>query len=328
MNNLDAASWVRILVGLATFGLIAAVWIMLVWSWWLKRRRLATAIEGRLNLDSGRSSEFRVLRLWHDGREATTLVPTAAARSLWQWMADQRTAAGFTLPLQTILLGLLGACALVAALTVAASGNVLASLVSVSAVLLVFWTWLKHKAARRQAIFDAQLVDALDLAARSLRAGHPLGGAIQLIAQEIPDPVGTAFADVIKQEDLGVSHEESMRRISARTHQEDLRLVATAITIQIHSGGNLAEMMDRLAWVLRDRLRLNRRVRVLTAQTRFSKNVLLALPFVIIVAFNLISPAYLRPLFTEPTGHVMLAIAGAGIVLGGWVMGRMAKLNY
>jgi tight adherence protein B len=177
-------------------------------------------------------------------------------------------------------------------------------------------------------MFEIQFVDALDLAARSLRAGHPLVGSFQLIAEEIAAPVSTVFAQICQQQALGSSIEEALTLISERSSSKDLQLFATSVIIQVRSGGNLADMMERLAAVIRERRRLSRRLRVLTAQTQFSKRALLALPFVIFLGLNLLDPTYMVPLYTTSAGQFLLLIGGTGLVLGGWMMNRIGVLRY
>src|SRR5688500_14227040 len=172
-------------------------------------------------------------------------------------------------------------------------------------VLQVFWIVVTQRIASRASLFERQLVDSLELAARSLRAGHPLTGAFRLISEEIGAPVGRIFAEVCQHQGMGASLDRAMRAAAPATPSDDFKLFATSIVIQLQSGGNLAEMMERLAYVMRERMRLARRVRVLTAQTQFSKRILLALPFIIFVILNMLNPKYMQPLYSTSTGHMI-----------------------
>lgn len=149
-----------------------------------------------------------------------------------------------------------------------------------------------------------------------------------MIAQEIPAPVGTVFSEICQQEDLGVSLDNALRKVCAATPSPDLKLFATSIVIQVRSGGNLADMMERLAAVIRDRLRLARRVRVLIAQTKLSKHILLVLPFFIFVVLNMVNPQFMKPLYSTSTGHKLLAFSAVAMFIGAWVMNRLAVLRY
>jgi tight adherence protein B len=178
------------------------------------------------------------------------------------------------------------------------------------------------------AAFDRQLLDALDLVVRSLRANHPLLGALQLVSEEIPSPVGTLFGEICQQHGLGMSLESSLCRAAASTDHPEFKLFATSISIQMRSGGHLADMVTRLAQVIRDRMRLGRRVRVLTAQVQLSKRILLVMPFILFLVLNVISPDYVRVLYTTPTGRAMLVGGGIALMMGALLMNRMARLQY
>jgi len=182
--------------------------------------------------------------------------------------------------------------------------------------------------SKRTELFDQQFIDALDLACRSLRAGHPLVGALQLVAEEIGDPVGSIFDSICQQQTMGLSLEMAIHAAGKASSNEDMKLFAASLAMQMRSGGNLAHMMERLATVIRDRMRLNRRVRILTAQTQFGKRILIALPFVLMVVLSILNPKYIDPLFSTSTGQIMLSCGGISVLLGMWVMNRMAVLKY
>jgi tight adherence protein B len=242
-------------------------------------------------------------------------------------MQKVRVDAGMEQPLTHILLTLL-----VVLVAFAMTGYMLtsATLVAISAplaVLIVFWIFVTNRIARRTATFERQLIDALDLATRSLRVGHPLVGSFQLIADEIPAPVGLVFAEVCQQQQLGMAMEEALRGAAARSGSDDLKLFVTSVVIQLRSGGNLADMMQRLANVIRERNRLARRVKVLTAQTQFSKRILLALPFLVFVLLNVINPKYMLPLYGTTTGQIIAGAALTGLFLGWITMNWISKLN-
>lgn len=107
-----------------------------------------------------------------------------------------------------------------------------------------------------------------------------------------------------------------------------MKLFATSVATQMHSGGNLADMMDRLATVIRDRIRLTQRIRVLVAQTEFSKRCLIALPFFVFIMINAINPQYMEPLYTTSMGQVLMGVTIANLLVGTWVMNILSKLKY
>ena len=127
---------------------------------------------------------------------------------------------------------------------------------------------------------------------------------------------------------MGLKLEEAMERVASTTPSRDVQLFATAVTIQLRSGGNLADVMERLADVIRDRVRIGRRIKVLTAQTQFSKNVLIALPIILFFVLNLVNKDYMAPLITSTPGQLMMGAAIVNLLIGVWVMNKISVLKY
>ena len=321
------AELVSLLVQLAVFGLVLGLWVIVVILWYLIHSRRVTQLQRRLGLSSQQDNE-RVVRLWRDGQVAHTRVPGQMRRTVWERMEHLRDQAGWEVSLPMILIGLGGGCVFAAAVVQIVTGHFIIALGGVLLIGVVFWTFLNHCINRRRNLFERQLLDALDLAARSLRAGHPMAGAIQLVAEEIPAPVGKLFAEIQDSQTLGTPVEEALRAAAERADNGDMKVFAAAVVIQTQSGGNLADMMERVAWVIRERMRLSRRARVLTTEAQFSKRVLLALPLGLFVVFNILNPDYMEPMFTTTIGNVLLAIGTVGLLVGAWVMNRMAVLQY
>ncbi len=318
----------NVVAAAAAFTLVLAVWAGGVLVWSLRNTLVERKIERRLGLNQPKGPT-RQLRLWHEGKEAVTTVPGLEPRPPLMLRLERLCRdAGWDVPAQTMLLGLIGGTLAILVFSVALQAPLLLGIAAAIAALLAFWAYLQHRIVKRQGLFDKQFVDALSLAARSLRAGHPLLASFRVISEEIPSPVGLIFSKICQQQALGVSLDQSLRSAAAETNSDDLKLFATSVIIQLRSGGNLADMMDRLAAVTRDRIRLSRHVRVLTAQTQFSKRVLLLMPFVVFVAIYSLNPNYIEPLYTTGTGRWLMGIAAAGLVVGAWLMNSMAKLKY
>ena len=163
---------------------------------------------------------------------------------------------------------------------------------------------------------------------RLVRAGHPLVGAFQLIATEVPPPVGGLFAEICQAQEMGLTIERAILEVGRTFNNADVRIFGTSVAIQLRSGGNLADMMDRLAYVIRDRMRLSRRVRVLTAQTQFSKRILAVLPVVVFVVLSSVNPKYMSTMYSTQTGRYLLTIAAVGVLLGIWIMNRISVIRY
>ncbi len=322
INLHDPAS---IILSIAAFGLVLSLWCAVILIWTARQSIRRERVQQRLGIGgNGDAVEGRVLRLWRGESDVTTVVAGKDV-TVSERFARLLAAGGWTTPPQTVLLGLLGVLALAFAITLVMSASLPLSLGVVVAILQLLWIYVNGRIIRRVAHFERQLVDALSLAARSLRVGHPLVGSFQLISEEIGAPIGPIFAQIVQQQGLGTSLDEAIRRASEQAQNADLKLFATSVVIQLRSGGNLADMMERLADILRERMRLTRRVRVLTAQTQMSKNILLAMPLVTVVGLNLLNPAYMRPLWTTTSGHYLVAASLTGLLLGAWMMSVLAS---
>ena len=125
-----------------------------------------------------------------------------------------------------------------------------------------------------------------------------------------------------------MSVQDSLRQAADRSRSPDMRIFAAAVIIQLRSGGNLADMMERVAWVIRERSRLQRRARVLTAEAQMSKWVLIGMPAGVFMMISILNHKYMDPFFTDRRGQIMLVAAVLSMSVGGYVMGRMAKLRY
>jgi len=169
--------------------------------------------------------------------------------------------------------------------------------------------WARSKAGKRMRAFDAQLSSGLELVTRSMRSGHSLIAGFQMVGEELADPIGTEFSIVAEEVRLGLELREALGNLMRRVENENLPYLTTAVLIQRQTGGNLAELLDRLSTLLRERIQFTGRVRALTAQGRGAATFLaLWLPFIILVVW-LVAPDYLRPLLENRWGHYTLAAA-------------------
>jgi tight adherence protein B len=325
---MDHDGILNLIKGAAAFGLVLSVWLIGTVLWVARRSRRANEMEKRLRLaDPSRAQNGRVLRLWQDGEVATMTVPDLRpSLGLYAQMDKMRQDAGWHLSMSATMLRLGGAMAVAATVGYLATGTPLMIGAGPIAVGVVFWIYLQNRITKRTALFESQFIDALELAARSLRVGHPLVGSFRLISEEVPEPVGELFGRVCQQQSLGVAMDVALREVAAQSPSDDLRLFATSVVIQLRSGGNLADLMGRLSGVIRERNRLARRVKVLTAQTQMSKRVLLALPVLAFVGLNMMNPDYMRPLYTTRPGDIVSASAILGMFFGWVLMNWMGKV--
>jgi tight adherence protein B len=180
---------------------------------------------------------------------------------------------------------------------------------------------------RRLAKFAEQFPDAIELLARAVRAGHAFTTGLDLIAKELSEPVATEFRTVYDQQNLGLSVRDALANLSVRVPLPDVRIFVTALQVQRESGGNLAEILDNLSTVIRERFKLLRQVQVITAEGRLSLYTLTALPFLAGILFFLVNRDYMLPLFTDPLGQRMIAGALVLQVLGYVVISKIVRIK-
>ena len=172
------------------------------------------------------------------------------------------------------------------------------------------------KRRRRLKRFMNHFPEALEMFARSLRAGHSFTGAIQLVAQEMPDPIGPEFSKVFEEQNLGIPLRQALIGMTDRVDILDVKFFVTAILIQRETGGNLAEIIDKIAYVIRERFRIQGQLKIFTAQARISGTILALLPISLAVLLSTINPEYMKPLWFEKTGKIMIVVAVIMQILG------------
>jgi len=168
------------------------------------------------------------------------------------------------------------------------------------------YIWLRYKRTQRMKKFEEQFPEALDLLSRAIRAGHAFQTAMGMVADELPSPVGVEFKKAFEQQNFGLPLREVLDQMAERVPHLDVKFFVTAVTIQRETGGNLAEILDNLAHVVRERFKILRQVRVHTAHGRFTSYVLLALPVALAVALMFINPEHMNLLFQERMGQMMI----------------------
>lgn len=186
---------------------------------------------------------------------------------------------------------------------------------------------LRHRRTRRLKRFEEQFPEALDLLSRAIRAGHAFTTAMGMVASEAPDPTGPEFRKTFDEQNFGLPLKDALHNLTARVPLLDVKFFVTAVLIQHETGGNLSEILENLATVVRERFKVLRQVRVHTAHGRFTGYVLIALPAALAVALMLINPEHMSLLFTERMGHVMLTIAVVLQVIGFIWIKRVVKIE-
>jgi tight adherence protein B len=171
------------------------------------------------------------------------------------------------------------------------------------------YLWMRRRRTRRLYAFESELPEAIDLLGRAIRAGHPLSSGMKMVADESGEPIAGEFRRTFEESRFGVPFDDAIQEMSDRVDIVDVRILVTAILIQREVGGNLAEVLDNLASVIRARFTIRRQLRVYTAQGRMSGYVLAALPIVVGTIIYLLNPSYGSLMFTHPLGRVLLGVA-------------------
>jgi len=184
-----------------------------------------------------------------------------------------------------------------------------------------------YKKAQRVKDFNEQFPDALDLMVNALRAGFALGGAIQMVAEESPDPVGTEFRILFEEQKLGLDIKNAMVNLAERLDSTDVGFFATAVIVQRDTGGNLAEVLEKIAYVIRDRFRILGEVRTFTAQGRLSGFILGVLPIVMAIILSFLSPGYIQILRNDEFGKALLGVALVLQVLGFFSIRKIVSIK-
>jgi tight adherence protein B len=189
---------------------------------------------------------------------------------------------------------------------------------------LVLSRMIKH----RQAKFLVEFANAIDIIVRGIKSGLPLSDCLQIIAAESPEPVKSAFIDLVEQQKVGVPLSRAFERMYERMPLQEVNFFAIVIAIQSQTGGNLAEALSNLAGVLRDRYRLQAKVKALSAEAKTSAVIIGALPPCVMLLVYLTSPNYISILWNEKLGNMMLIASGVWMIIGVLVMRKMVNFDY
>lgn len=187
--------------------------------------------------------------------------------------------------------------------------------------------YLRHKRERRLRSYEEALPEAIDLLGRALRAGHPLSSGLKMVADEMPDPIGGEFRRVFEEQRFGLSLEESMLGMADRIPLVDVRIFVTAVLIQREVGGNLAEILDKLSYVIRQRFSILRQLRTYTAQGRMSGYVLGGLPIFLGLAMFALNSEDMITFIQHPLGRIFMGIGITLQVLGYLWINKIIKIE-
>jgi tight adherence protein B len=297
------------------------------------------------DLFGGRGAINRRLRLLAQGKDGSEVLATLrrsrngeaeglTARLLaWGPVATldkMLSKAGLTIPTVRFLaygLALASVLLIVAAMVIRlAWWKALLAAAGLGILLPLLWLLLRGRKRLRR--LSEQLPDAIDMIVRSLRAGHPVATAISLVAREMPDPIGTEFGLVFDEMTYGLDLRGALDNLGKRLPVPDLHYLVVAVRVQYGTGGNLAEVLAGLSRVIRDRLRMNTRIRALSAEGRLSATILSALPFVLAGVIFLMRPDYYLKAMVDPAFLPLIGWGVFGIVMGIVTMQRIVNFRF
>jgi tight adherence protein B len=286
------------------------------------RRKETKKVSQRLKEQSGqmretaaeRAAKESILRRVHEDKTFFSMfVAKMGFVPALQQMLDQ---ANIPWPATTVIINLigLGAAGYITCYFMECAIWISLGVVAVVLLLPLIVIWIKRRIRINK--FMNQLPDVFELMSQALRAGHSLANAIMLVSHQLPDPVGTEFARVFHEQNLGIKIEDALKDMSKRVGLMDVRFFVTAVLIQRQTGGDLAEVLDNISGVIRDRIKLFGSVRALTAEGRLSGYVLLALPICVFLLELIINPEYANVMLDDKVGQYMLIGAGVSQLLG------------
>jgi tight adherence protein B len=199
-------------------------------------------------------------------------------------------------------------------------------------LVALFWSalpffWLMRRRKKRIARFIEAMPEAVELVSRALRAGHGLAAGLHLVAEEMKGPIADEFNRIFEEQNLGIPIELAMRNMADRIPVMDVRFFVIAVIIQRSTGGDLAEVLDKIGRLIRQRFELHGHVKALTAEGRLSGVILLGLPPALLAFLAVLNYEYVSALFIEPAGVKLLSITAAGQVIGAWVIKKIVAIK-
>ena len=189
------------------------------------------------------------------------------------------------------------------------------------------FTYVSKKRTKRMDELEGQLPDALDFLARSMRAGHAFTISLEMVGEEIAEPLGPEFRSLFNEQNLGASFERALANFCRRVPLGDVRFFSSSVLLQRQTGGNLGEILNRLSHIMRERFRLKGQVRAVSAHGRLTATILTLLPIATLVGLVISSPGYLDPLLQDPTGRRMIAGGVLAQIVGNFIIRKIIKIR-
>lgn len=319
---ISAEPIIYVIVFVAVLALVQGVYLVIFGK--------SISMDGKVNrrldmLDKGGNREQVLEQL----RKEMTQHMKSQSIPIYSILADKAQKANIVFtPTQLILvMVLVSGCAFVMLTFATDVGVLVRAVVSIAMGVGGVYTWVASKAKKRMNMIQEQLPEAVELMVRSLRVGHPFSSAVAIVAREVPDPLGTEMGIISDEAAYGRDMGETLKTMAERLDSQDMRFLAVAVTIQQTSGGNLAEILDGLAKVIRARFRLFRRVAAITAEAKWSGNLLSAFPLVALAGINLVQPNYYDDVMETPFFIPAALTVAAFLVLNIVVMRALVNIK-
>ena len=208
-----------------------------------------------------------------------------------------------------------------------AGGNIVFGWAGALLGFFIPYAYASHMRARRFQKFEEKFPEAIDTLSRAVRAGHAFTTALEMIANEIAEPVAGEFRQLYEEQKFGLPVRDALINLTDRIPLVDVKFFVTAVMLQRETGGNLAEILDNLSYVIRERFKVLRQVRVHTAQGRMTMLLLMALPPTIVVLMLTINPGFIQPLFTDPIGHALIVVGITLQTVGYFVIRKIIRIQ-
>ena len=189
------------------------------------------------------------------------------------------------------------------------------------------YSYASYRRTKRFDKFEELFPQAIDTLARAVRAGHAFTTALELIANEVNEPVAGEFRKLFEEQKFGMPVRDALVNLTERVPLVDVKFFVTAVMLQRETGGNLAEILDNLSYVIRERFKILRQVRVFTAQGRLTMLLLMALPPLVVIVMLLFNPGFVRPLFAEPLGHTLIVIGITLQTVGYFIIRKIIQIQ-
>lgn len=326
MIGFEEAGW---LLALAAFAAVALAVVTLVLLWeafrlWRKQR----AVTGELRRISERAAapgvhpDSGLLREEHEPDGLLLKLPHRRDLQHLLEQADSSWSVG------TFLLLTVGLAVAAGVSVSVVSRGAPIPLGAAAAAALIPYLIVRRKRSKRFAAFEEQFPEAIDLLGRAIRAGHAFSTGLRVVTEESNQPLAGEFRQVFEEQKFGLPLRESLMGLADRIALVDVRIFVTAILIQRDAGGNLAEILDNLSYIIRERFKFQRQLKAETAQGRLTGRILMVMPIVAALAMSAVMPGYMDAMLEETTGRFMLGAAGVCQVMGFLVIRRIIDIEF